>query len=85
MLNNNHSLTKCTTTHPNDHSCEVSLQSDTKYILTFMVTMATVVILKMSNPKCSSIHHTDHSCEVSLQSDKKLFYISWLPWQQWSF
>ena len=39
---------KCTTTHPNDHSREVSLQSDTKIYLTFMLAMAMTAILKMS-------------------------------------
>jgi hypothetical protein len=39
---------KCTTTHPNDHSREVSFQSDKKIYLTFMFTMAMTTILKMS-------------------------------------
>ena len=38
---------ECTSSHPKDHSCEVSLQSDKNNIFsTFMVIMATVAILK---------------------------------------
>jgi hypothetical protein len=40
---------------------------------TFMVTMSTVAILKITNHKCTYTHPKDHSCEVSLQSNQNLF------------
>jgi hypothetical protein len=40
-----------------------------------MVNMATVTILKRSNPKCTSTHPKDNSCEVSLQSNQKYFFL----------
>jgi hypothetical protein len=56
--------TFCTSGYPKDHYCEASLQSDQQTNLTFKATMATVTILKISNPKGTTTHPKDYSCAV---------------------
>ena len=65
---------ECKYAHPNDNSCEVSLQSDNIKKTTFIVTIATAAILEFSSPKSTTTHLKDHSCEISLQSDQNYFY-----------
>ena len=50
--------TFCRFPHPKDHSCEVSLHSNQTILFTFMVTMATTAILKLSSLTCTSTHHS---------------------------
>ena len=56
--------------------CLQSLPNKLSYNLECRPThpMATVAILKMSNPECTSTHPKDNYCEVSLQSDHKYIF-----------
>ena len=73
---------ECTSSHPKDHSCKVSLQSDKNNIFsTFMVIMATVAILKYA-----IINAPLHIPKTFIWSfitigPRRFFYLSWLSWQ----
>ena len=73
---------ECTSLHPKDHSCEVSLQSDKNNIFfKFHGYHGNGGHFEICYHKCTTTHPKNIHMKFHYNQAKTFFYLSWLPWQ----
>jgi hypothetical protein len=66
---------ECTSSHPKDNSCELSLQSDKTIFLNYHGYHGNGG--RIFYHKCT----TTHPKSIQMKFHYNIFYLSWLPWQ----
>jgi hypothetical protein len=73
---------ECTSSHPKDHSCEVSLQSDKNNIFSNSHGYhGNGGHFEICYHKCTTTHPKNIHMKFHYNQTKTFFYLSWLSWK----